>query len=206
MAALRSGARSGPPAVRRESPRAKHAGWAAVIGLFALSGCSWASGWFGSSEPAARPILEPGTCPTAAILKPLSQTALFAPGQPHEPPGVSFYGLLSEVEAKCDRAGDAVRLALDVVVVGERGPAAGGASGLDLWYFVAVTGSDQAILGKRLFPVHIEVPTTAKRAAVSDHIEETIPLGGRRPGDVNIILGFQQGAEAVEFYRHYRGR
>jgi hypothetical protein len=184
--------------VRRESPRAKHAGWAAVIGLLALSGCSWASGWFGSSEPAARPILEPGTCPTAAILKPLSQTALFAPGQPHEPPGVSFYGLLSEIEAKCDRAGDAVRLALDVVV--------GGATGVDLWYFVAVTGSDQAILGKRLFPVHIEVPATAKRAAVSDHIEQTIPLGGRRPGDVNVILGFQQGPEAVEFYRHYRGR
>ena len=146
MAAFSSGARRGRPAMRRESPRAKRAGWAAVIGLFVLSGCSWASGWFGSSEPAARPILEPGTCPTAAILKPLSQTALFAPGQPHEPPGVAFYGLLSEVEAKCDRA------------------------------------------------------------AVSDHIEETIPLGGRRPGDVNVILGFQQGAEAVEFYRHYRGR
>src|SRR5260370_22535248 len=29
----------------------------------------------------------------------------------------------SEVDAKCDRAGDALRLALDVVVVGERGPA-----------------------------------------------------------------------------------
>src|SRR5207248_1879688 len=108
----------------------------------------------------------PGTCPTAAILKPLSQTALFAPGQPHEPPGVAFYGLLSEVEAKCDRAGDAVRLALDVVVVGERGPAAGGASALDLWYFVAVTGPDQAVLGKRLFPVHIDILGRPKRAAV----------------------------------------
>jgi hypothetical protein len=180
--------------------------WAVLLGLVGLSGCSWAAGWFGSSEPAARPIVEPGACPTAAIFKPLSQTAFFAPGQPREPAGVAFYGLLSEVEAKCDRAGDALRLALDVVVVGERGPAAGGGSAIDLWYFVAVTGPDQAILGKQLFPVHIEVPAGAKRAAVSDHIEQTIPLGGRRPGDLTVMLGFQQAADAVEFYRHYRGR
>jgi hypothetical protein len=201
-----SGARPRQPGTRRESLRPKRARWAALIGLIALSGCSWASGWFGSSEPAPRPIAEPGACPTAAVLRPLSQTALFAPGQPHQPAGVAFYGVLSEVTAKCDRAGDALRLALDVVVVGERGPAAGGAGAVDLWYFVAVTGPDQAILGKRLFPVHIEIPGSAKRAAVSDHLEQTVPLGGRRPGDLNVVLGFQQSPEAIEFYRHYPGR
>jgi hypothetical protein len=180
--------------------------WTVLLGLLALSGCSMLSGWFGSSEPAPRPILEAGTCPTAAILKPLSQTAAFAPGQPREPPGVAFYGVLSEVQSKCDRAGDAVRLALDVVVVGERGPAAAGASAVDAWYFVAVTGPDQSVLGKRLFPVHVEVPVSAKRAAISDHIEEMIPLGGRRPGELTVVLGFQQSPEAIDFYRHYRGR
>ena len=206
MAALYSGSHPEQPGVAREPARPKRTRWAVLLGLVALSGCSWAAGWFGSSEPAPRPILEPGTCPTAAILKPLSQTALFAPGQAHEPPGVAFYGLLSEVQSKCDRAGDAVRLALDVVVVGERGPAAAGASAVDAWYFVAVTGPDQSVLGKRLFPVHIEVPAGAKRAAISDHLEETIPLGGRRPGELTVVLGFQQSPEAIEFYRHYRGR
>jgi len=186
-----SGARPRQPGTRRVSLHPKRARWAALIGLIALSGCSWASGWLGSSEPAARPI---------------AQTALFAPGQPHQPAGVAFYGVLSEVTAKCDRAGDALRLALDVVVVGERGPAAGGAGAVDLWYFVAVTGPDQAILGKRLFPVHIEIPGSAKRAAVSDHLEQTIPLGGRPPGDLNVVLGFQQSPEAIDFYRHYPGR
>jgi hypothetical protein len=190
----------------RSSGARSGARWAALLGLVMLSGCSWAAGWFGSSEPATRPILEPGTCPTAAILKPLSQTVLFAAGQPHEPPGVAFYGLLSEVQSKCDRAGDALRLALDVVVVGERGPAAAGAGALDLWYFVAVTGPDQAILGKRLFPVRIDIPGDAKRAAISDHIEETVPLGGRRPGELTVVLGFQQSPEAIDFYRHYRGQ
>jgi len=71
-------------------------------------------------------------------------------------------------------------------VVGERGPAAGPASAVDLWYFVAVTGPDQAILSKRLFPIHIVIPADAKRAGISDHIEEIIPLGGRSAGDLNV--------------------
>ena len=206
MAASHAGAHPGQPGVARAVNRANWTRGTVLLGLIALSGCSTLAGWFGSSDRPARPIIEPGTCPTAAILKPLSQTALFAPGQPHEPPGVAFYGLLSEVQSKCDPAGDAVRLALDVIVVGERGPAAAGASAVDAWYFVAVTGPDQSVLGKRLFPVHVEVPSGAKRAAISDHIEQTIPLGGRRPGELTVVLGFQQSPEAIEFYRHYRGR
>ena len=150
--------------------------------------------------------MAPGTCPTAAILKPLAQTAAFAPGQSPQPAGVAFYGLLSEVDAKCEPAADAVRLKLDVVVVGERGPAAGQAAAVDLVYFVAVTGADQAILGKRQFPIQIAIPANSKRAAISDHIEEVIPLGGRPAGDLNVVLGFQQSPEVVEFYRRYRGR
>jgi hypothetical protein len=176
--------------------------WAILLGLTLLSGC----GWFSSDEPATRPIVAPGACPTAAILRPLTQTAVFAPGQSRQQAGVAFYGLLSEVNAKCEGAGDALRLKLDVVVVGERGPAAGTAGAVDLWYFVAVTGPDQAILGKRLFPVHIEIPAGAKRAGISDHIEEIIPLGGRSAGELSVVLGFQQSPEAVEFYRTNRGR
>jgi hypothetical protein len=176
--------------------------WAVLSGLMLLSGC----GWFSSNEPEKRVMAAPTACPTAAILRPLGQTAVFAPGQSRQQAGVAFTGLLSEVDAKCEPAGDAVRLKLDTVVVGERGPAAGTAGAIDLWYFVAVTGPDQAILAKRLFPVHIEIPPASKRAGVSDHIEEIIPLGGRPAGDLNVVLGFQQSAEAVEFYRTYRGR
>jgi hypothetical protein len=196
------GARFGRPRTAGECARPNRLRWAILLGLTLLSGC----GWFSSDEPATRPIVAPGTCPTAAILRPLTQTAVFAPGQSRQQAGVAFYGLLSEVDAKCERAGDALRLKLDVVVVGERGPAAGTAGAVDLWYFVAVTGPDQAILGKRLFPVHIEIPAGAKRAGISDHLEEIIPLGGRSAGELSVVLGFQQSPEAVEFYRTNRGR
>jgi hypothetical protein len=167
-----------------------------------LSGC----GWFSSDEPEKRVMVAPTACPTTAILRPLSQTAIFAPGQSRQQAGVAFYGLLSEVDAKCEPAGGAVRLKLDTVVVGERGPAAGTAGAVDLWYFVAVTGPDQAILSKRLFPVHIAIPVDSKRAGVTDLIVEIIPLGGRPAGDLNIAIGFQQPPEVVEFYRRFRGR
>ena len=177
--------------------------WFLLAGIALLSGCSWVSGWFSSSSSSApaREIKAPASCPSAVILRPLSQTAVFGADQPHQPAGVAFYGALSEVNLECDRSGDSLRLKLDVVVVGERGPAAAKYNAIDLSYFVAVTGPDQAILGKRQFPVRITIPDNTRRAAVSDHIEETIALGGRAPGDLSIVIGFQQSPEAVEFYR-----
>jgi hypothetical protein len=175
-----------------------------LLGLAALSGCSWVSPWFSSSTASSGPPA--ANCPSAVILRPLAQTAAFAPGAAHQPMGVAFYGILSDVDVKCEPAGAALRASLDVVIVGERGPAAGKADGLDVQYFVAVTGPDQAVLSKRTFPVHIGIPGDARRAGVSDHIEETIPLAGRSPGEVSIVLGFQQSPEIVDFYRHFRGR
>lgn len=123
-----------------------------------------------------------------------------------QPTGVAFYGILSEVDIKCSRAGDVLRASLDLVIIGERGPAAGGATELDLHYFIAVTGPDQTILSKRTLPVHITIPANARRGGVTDRVEETIALAGRPPGQLNIVIGFQQGAEVVEFYRNFQGR
>ena len=175
-----------------------------LLAAVSLAGCStisslnpFASGAGGQAIPA---------CPPAAVLRPLSQTAVFRPGAQPQPTNVAFYGILSDVEAKCDQAGGMLRASLDVVIIGERGPAAGGAGAVDLQYFVAVTGPDQTILSKRTLPVHIDIPGDARRAGITDHLEEAISLGGRPPGQLNIMLGFQQGPEVVDFYRRFRGR
>jgi len=188
------------PSCRPRRRAATHArALVAAIGVAVLSGCGLFGASSGKDESSA------ATCPAAAILRPLSQTAVFAPGANPQPMGVAFYGVLSEVNAKCERAGDAVRASLDVVVVGERGPAAK-SEAVDLQYFVAVTGADQSIVSKRSFSVQITVPPGTRRAGVTDHIEETIPLGGRPASELNIVLGFQQGPEVIEFYKHFRGR
>jgi hypothetical protein len=166
----------------------------ALLGLLALSSC----GWFSSSTPT-----EP--CPSAIVLRPLANTAVFGPGPERRPDNVAFYGILSEADLKCEYSGGAVRVLLDAIVIGERGPAAKGDS-VDLQYFVAVTGPDQSILSKKPFAVRIAFESTQRRAGVTDHIEETIPLGGRRGSDLNVLLGFQQTPEVVDFYKHFRGR
>jgi hypothetical protein len=174
-----------------------------MLGVATLSGCSTVTSLFSSAEPGGPP---PASCPTAAILRPLAQTAVFAPGAAHQPTGVAFYGVLSDVSAKCDRSGDALQVSLDIVIIGERGPAAGQGDGVDLQYFIAATGPNQAILSKRSFAVRIAIPANARRAGVTDHIEETISLAGYRVGELGIVLGFQQSPEVVDFYKHFRGR
>jgi hypothetical protein len=169
---------------------------AALLGALALSGCGWFSS--SSSKPAE-------ACPSAVVLRPLSNTAVFGPAPERRPDNVAFYGILSEADLKCEYAADAMRVTLDAVVVGERGPAAKGDT-VDFQYFVAVTGPDQAILSKRLFPVRVAFEATQKRAGVTDHIEQTIPLGGRKGADLNVLVGFQQSPEVVDFYKHFRGR
>ncbi len=139
------------------------------------------------------------------MLRPLSQTAVFGPAAERRPDNVMFYGIVSEADVKCEYTGDDVRIALDVIVVGERGPAAKGDS-VDLPYFVAVTGPDQSVLARNPFAVRIAFEGNQKRSAVTDHYEEVVPLGGRKGADLNVLLGFQQSPEVVDFYKHFRGR
>ena len=183
--------------------RAARAG--ALFGLLAVSGCSWLPSLpsvhspFSSSAPAINP------CPSTIILRPLANTAVFAPGRPPRPENVAFYGVLDDVSSKCDLAGDNAHVALDAIVIGQRGPAAK-SDAVDLDYFVAVTGPGGAILAKKPFAVHIAFDNDKLRAGVTDHIEETIPLAGHKPSELQLVLGFQQSPEAVDFYKHFRGR
>ena len=118
---------------------------AVLAGLVALGGCSLLPSV--SSKPS-----EP--CPNAVILKPLAQTAVFGPAPERRPDNVAFYGILSEADLKCEYSGDALRIMLDAIIVGERGPTAKGDS-VDLQYFVAVTAPDQSVLNKKSFAVRI---------------------------------------------------
>lgn len=170
---------------------------AVLLGLLTLSGCGWFSP--SSSKSAAE------ACPTAVILRPLANTAVFGSGPERRPDNVAFYGLLSDADLKCDYAAGGVRIALDTIVIGERGPAAKD-DAVDLQYFVAVTGPDQTVISKKPFAVHIAFDESQKRAGVTDHIEETIPLGSQKGSDLNVLLGFQQSSEVVDFYKHFRGR
>src|SRR5207245_8209822 len=79
---------------------------AALLGLLALSGCGWFSS--AASKQAA-------AWPSAVVLRPLSNTAVFGSAPERRPHNVAFYGLLSEADVKCEYTGDAMRITLDAV-------------------------------------------------------------------------------------------
>jgi hypothetical protein len=173
---------------------------AAIVCVATLSGCGHIPFIGKSSDESA------AACPGAAVLKPLSQTATFTgPGNGMRPTDVVYYGILSEVDAKCVTNGDTVHASLDVVIAAERGPATKGDS-VDLTYFLAVVGPGENILSKKSYGVRVEVPHDAKRAGMNDHIEADIPLGGQAAGALQIVAGFQQTPQTIDFYQHFRGR
>lgn len=139
------------------------------------------------------------------VLRPLANTAVFGPGTEARPDNAAFYGILSEVDRSCEYSADSVRMMVDVIIIGQRGPAARSDTA-DFNYFVAATGPNQQILSKRPFSVRIAFQPDQIRAGVTDHIVETLPLAGLNGSDLTLLVGFQQSPQVVEFYKHYRGR
>jgi len=176
----------------------------AACALAFLASCSWIP--FVGKKKAETPINP--ACPITVILHPLANTAVFNPATPPDelkPLYVAWYGIFSDVSATCTMSGGTLHATLDNVIVAERGPGAHG-NDVDLNYFVSLTGSDQSILGKKSFSVHVTVPDKDKRGGVNDHVEVAFSTGGRPLSDLNITLGFQESPQAIEFYKNFRGR
>jgi hypothetical protein len=159
-----------------------------------------------SLNPFAKKSAAPApACPVAAILRPLANTVVFAPGADKKPIYAAWNGIFSDITATCRLDGGTLHASLDNVIVAERGPA-GRNSDVDFDYFVALTTSDQTVLGKKLFSVHVTASPDAKRAGVNDHVDVAFSTGGRPLSDLSLMVGFQLSPDAVQFYKNYRGR
>jgi len=180
---------------------------AALVAVFAavlLTSCSWVP--FVGKKKEEKPINP--ACPITVILHPLANTVVFSPSAPPgnlKPLNVAWYGIYSDIQATCTMSGSTLHATLDNVIVAERGPAARG-NDVDLNYFVALTGADQSIFGKKSFSVHITVPDKEKRGGINDHVEVAFSTGGQPLANLNITVGFQESPQAVEFYKNFRGR
>src|SRR5262249_36218936 len=146
---------------------------------------------------------KPGqACPSAVILRPLANTAIFAAGPGRRPENVAFYGLLSDAESSCSGAGQSVLMKLDVIVIGQRGPASRGDS-VASDSLAAAPPPEQPIPKKKPSGGPIGFKPTQTRAGVTDHIETATPPAGHAPADLTLDVGFQQPPDVVDFYKRF---
>lgn len=176
----------------------------ALSALLALSGCGAVHRVFGPSRSGTA-AAAPASCPLAVILRPLANTAVFAPGATPRPENVAFYGVLDQVSSRCTAVPGAVQVRLTVDVIGQRGPAAKSDT-VNLSYFVAVTAPGERVLQKQPLTVQVTIPPGKLRAGVTDRFTEVIPLQGYQPVNLTLDLGFQQSPTVIRFYRHFHGR
>ncbi len=136
-------------------------------------------------------------------------TALFSkPDMDVKPTDVMFYGILSEIDAKCAVSGDTLRASIGVIMAAERGPATKA-----IWPTSPIShavGSSNQVLDKKSRSGCVDVAHDAKRGGVNDHFDATIPLGGsaacQRVADRRHIRSVR--AQTIEYYSciTFRGR
>ena len=126
-----------------ESSRSRRYRYAAAVvgvaGIVLLSACSYIP-FIGKKKSDEAQSSAPA-CPVAAVLRPLANTAVFAPTPDKKPINVAWYGLFSDITVTCRINGDGLSASIDNIVVAERGPAVRG-NDVDFNYFIALTDAN----------------------------------------------------------------
>lgn len=145
-------------------------------------------------------------CPRASIVDDLGTTLRFRDGPGRDLSDVVYAAQLRDITGECvyDRRG--VRVDMNVVVLGERGPAAqaGSRSG-EVEYFVAILDPRETILAKERFTSRLDFAAGQERVAIREELEQRIPLPqGVSAQDYRILVGFQMNPEEAELVRRHR--
>jgi hypothetical protein len=172
-----------------------------VFLVLALAGCDQ----FRANERAALAIIGP-SCPTSAVLSDAVTVTKLRPGTPvtanPDPNAVMFTAEMAKPELTCDYDQKRNTLSVDVAfnVRASRGPAAAADPPLD--FFVAIVDIDNNVLVKKVYQFQ---PNLGGQPAVqwTQNVRDVVvPIqADQRPGDYEILTGFQLTPEELAFNR-----
>lgn len=178
------------------SPRASLLGLSAVLLLsVVLAACS------GSRKA---PNLPP--CPRVGILGDAYKGTQYRDGPGRDLTDVAFDVELLDYNGSCKYENNQSTVVVSFVlqVAAARGPAASQPEAL-VPYFVAVVDKQQTVLSRQRFVARVPFKEGQRRIVVGEELEQSIPLGGRRSTEVEILVGLELPADQLGRNRIQRG-
>jgi hypothetical protein len=157
-------------------------GLAAALGL-SLTAC-------GTSAPET-----PLTCPRPAIVDELASAEQYRPGGGPVPENLAYRVALENIRGTCrlEGADQAISVTIDVVV--EPGVAFVGPS-VEVPYFVAVLGADNAVLDRQDFLARVSLAPGVRRAGSVESFSQRLRRVGRSGGgNYRVLFGLALPAD-----------
>ena len=114
---------------------------------------------------------------------------------------VRYFAEFRDVQWSCDYDENTLEVDLTLVVVVRSGPTSQ-AQAADLRYFVALAERGGRLVAKKTFASQVALASQGGTGAVSEEIEQRIPLKAGQSGtDFEILIGFQLTREQLEYNR-----
>lgn len=141
------------------------------------------------------------TCPEVTKVGDAVKLTRFVPGG-HDLTDVAFEAAVGKIGGNCSEGDNgSVDVALKVEFIASRGPADKTRKAL-FTYFVAIVDSSENILAREQFDTGVAFPGNQTRNAVTEELEENIPLGkGQQGNQFRVFVGFVLTPDEVAYNR-----
>ena len=136
-----------------------------------------------------------------AIVAEAAEVTGFRSGGGRDVLDVRYFAEFRDVQWSCDYDKNTLEVDLTLVVVARSGPTSQ-AQAADLRYFVALAERGGRLIAKKNFASQVALASQGGTGAVSEEIEQRIPLKAGQSGtDFEILIGFQLTREQLEYNR-----
>lgn len=148
-------------------------------------------------------------CPTVSVVSDTARMVQMRPGSPGAAGDVAFVAEVADYSGNCRTTDEDTMLVVEMTlrIMAERGPAAGDARSVNAPFYIAIANrTDQTILVKEIFNAQFDFKGEQRRAGSTEELLQRIPMpAGKRPGDFEILVGFQLTPEQLQLNRTRRG-
>jgi hypothetical protein len=140
------------------------------------------------------------TCPSFNRVTDAARLTRFVPGG-HDLTDVAFEAAVGQVTGSCSEASGTIDVQMNAQFVASRGPA-DKTRKAPFNYFVAIVDQHDNILARVQFDTGVEFPGNQTRNAITEELEQQIPLPkGQRGSDYRIFIGFVLTPDEVAYNR-----